>query len=345
MIILLACSLFGCGAPESTEINLAVANHPRVVLQEARANVVRLVLDPCDGGEPQSYEVNDEADLIRGAPIAVQPMDACAIGVELVDDPFDGGLWLQGQTDGNSKQAEGPTGLDLALDPGFVAYEGDVDVNTGSEGVLVLDLAVLFAGDVGVDELEALGSDVALAPGDAEAEALAEGVAPALRWFSSEGEASDVYLDLWPDIDVTVSANIEGNGCHRGPRPDKKPEPIPESAFESDADVDADTDTDTDSDTDVDVDVDADTDADSDAGPSSGSGGCGGGSSSSSGGGCGGGDGGSSSSSGCGEACAGDGGSSTSSDCGVSCNMSAAWIVFLSGITLRRRKDRGRRVA
>src|SRR5262249_38478991 len=88
-------------------------------------------------------------------------------------------------------------------------------------------------------------------PDDALAQSLDDRVGPALVWFARTDDGKGVYLDLWPDIDLSVSANVQVGGCN-GPLVDEHDGTLSTSSTsgggttEGDADADSDADSDTD---------------------------------------------------------------------------------------------------
>ena len=48
---------------------------------------------------------------------------------------------------------------------------------------------------------------------DGLAGTLADRVGDALVWFDSPDEAANVYVDLWPDFDFSIDADVEVGGC------------------------------------------------------------------------------------------------------------------------------------
>jgi hypothetical protein len=283
------------------DVNVVAVDDPRMQTELVLADVLDLVLGPCDASQDDvRVPVARTLDLGVPEPSAAPVGSYCSIGLLFDADPLDGVLRVTGVVD--------DTPVVVRLDPGEVRRELDLSIRSGADGILALDLALLF--DTDLDEIVALGE---VRPGDPVADALAARVPDALVWLDSPEEGADLYVDLWPDLDFSVQADVHVGGCGAGA--DEPP---------TEGDTDTDTDADADADADTDADADVDSDGSSSSAPTSGGscdgGGCDGGGCD--GGGCDGAD----CSSGCGGACATTG------------TVPVGWVALLVFLALRRRR-------
>lgn len=285
------------------DLDLVAISSADVQLDTATAAVDGLVLGPC-GGQTETVVVGYRMNLLLPEPLPVPVDTYCGVGVDFSSDPFDGSLRLGGTTRGGTR-------FRVHLDPGLATRQREVGYTVETEGILALDAALLFD-DAAIDALEAMGTDVDLAPDDALAEQLADQVGEALVFFASPDEAAAVYIDLWPDFDLSIDADVTLSGCNNNtvifydPPDNTTAEPV-EPGEPSDG-------------------TDAPGPGDDSGGPSSGTSGCDG--------------------SGCqGSGCAGSSGGSDC-DCDSGCDAQCAtggfapvgWVALISFVALRRRR-------
>lgn len=181
------------------DLNFVLVPAPGQGVTTAHADVDQLLLEACDG-EVVVVEVGRTLDLLFAEPIAVPVGEWCTFGVGFAGAPFDGSLRLDGELDGRASS--------VALDPGLAARRQPLHLDAGAESVLALDASLLLGADR--DEVARAG---AVRPDAGLAQDLADRVGPALVWFEAPEDGADVYLDLWPDLDLSVTAEVRASGC------------------------------------------------------------------------------------------------------------------------------------
>ncbi len=208
LLLLAACA----NPPPVGDLDLVVVGSSAITPSSATMALDRLILGPCaaegQAGSNVEILVGYRMNLLRPEPLPVPVDTYCRLGLGLAADPFDGSLRIGGTT------AMG-TSFTLALDPGLTVREHEVPYTVDTQGILALDLALLFEPS-DVDALDAMGSPAVVSPDDALAEKLAEQVGDALVFFDSPQEAAATYIDLWPDFDFSISARLTVEGCQSG---------------------------------------------------------------------------------------------------------------------------------
>ena len=200
-----ALCLAACTGPVPVgDLDLVVVGSASVFIEEGTAAVDQLVLGPCTG-DIQTVWVGYRMNLLVPEPLPVPVDEYCDVGLEFATDPFDGSLHLAGTT------AMG-TAFRLALDPGLATRQREFGYTVDTESLLVLDLALLLD-PADVDAIDAMDEPVDIGPDDPLAEALADRVGDALVFYETPDQARGVYLDLWPDFDLSIDADVHVNGC------------------------------------------------------------------------------------------------------------------------------------
>jgi hypothetical protein len=194
-----------CAAMEGGELNLVATEHPVFDVEQVLARVEAFTLDGCGGEDPLHLRVEGQLDLARPQPFHVPVGEYCGIALELADDPFAGSLLVQGTA--------GEGLVDVALDPGTATTSQRLLIDANTEGLLVLELDTLL--DPDVPDLLAEGGEAAVSPDLAVADRIADRLGQALRWIETSGDGADLYLDLWPDFDLSLQADVEVSGCNR----------------------------------------------------------------------------------------------------------------------------------
>lgn len=205
-VLLALLVLGGCAeAVPVGDLDLVAVRSNQIEVDSATAAIEQLVLGPC-AGEVQSVWVGYRMNLLRPEPLPVPVDSYCDVGLEFATDPFDGSLRLSGTT------AAG-TPFRIALDPGLATREREFAYLVDTESILALDMALLFSDDA-VDAIDAMEPPVDLGPDAPLAETLAERVGDALVFFETPQAARAFYVDLWPDVDLSIRASVDVSGCN-----------------------------------------------------------------------------------------------------------------------------------
>lgn len=200
--ISLLLGLAGCAVPPETgDFDLVAVAAPGTQLTSALLDLEQLFLQPCEG-DLVEIGVWRTMNLLLPEPIGVPAGEYCEVGLGLIEAPFDGSLRIDAVVDGQTVR--------LALDPGLATREISLRSSESTEGVLALDFALLL--DAERPQVAASGE---IRPDDALGEQLGERVGDALVWFETPEQAAGVYVDLWPDFDLSLEANVEVRGCDR----------------------------------------------------------------------------------------------------------------------------------